>query len=239
MKWPRNQKHKLCSAPKIIYRLTITLWTEQDNIRELVAAAQSMYDIVALTPMTDAALIQCCQLGVSPDIISIDGYTEIGNDALKRLSTVPMNDTFVELLYYPCVGSSSSTARQSSIRLNQSVVRAVRGRHVFVSCGSSETACLRSPRDVLGFCSLMGLSEEQAHAALSRVCADLLFCAARRRRQTLTKQRSSYTTKAVISSDVVLPVAVIKRNIVEHAKRSIMSTNIKRPVKRQKNTNKA
>ncbi|KAF2363865.1 RNase P subunit p30 [Trinorchestia longiramus] len=226
------ERRKIKKAPKLLTRLTISSPDTRDDLEELLAAARAHYDIVAVAPGNDAALVQCCRASSSPDLISFDGRAELGALALHHLPTALQKGAYVELQYDPCVGSSSARARQACLRLHQSVSSAVNGRQVVVGSGAADAGRLRSPADIVHLCSLMGLSDAAAHAALTHTCADLLHACARRRRELIPQPTSDHA--AVTAALVPYPVKKKKRKVFDHDLASIFLTNFSSSVKKSK-----
>lgn len=167
---------------------TFTQLTRINLAAEDTAAAQAAllnakilhtYDIIAVQPRTEQIFnIACTTFEV--DIISLD----LSHRLPFKFKPGPIKaaldrDVYFEICYSPSLRQSG--ARRQFIANCQSLLRETRGRGVILSSCCRSSFEMRGPNDVINVGTFLGMTEQQARAAVSANAAAVVQHAVKRR----------------------------------------------------------
>lgn len=145
-------------------RLTLTLSDLSQNQR-LASLAQS-YDLVALRPTNEKALLNACT-SLECDLISLDLSVRLPyHFKFKMFSAAVSRGVRVEICYGAGVTGSGVDARRNLIGNAMALIRATRGRGVVVSSEAKRALNVRAPWDVINLACVWGLSQERGKEAV-------------------------------------------------------------------------
>lgn len=124
------------------------------------------YDIVALRPTNEKALLNACT-NMECDVISLDLSVRLPyHFKFKMLSAAVSRGVRLEICYGPGVTGSGLDARRNLIGNAMSLIRATRGRGIIVSSEARRALSLRAPWDVINLTCVWGLSQERGKEAI-------------------------------------------------------------------------
>ncbi|GIK07402.1 hypothetical protein Aspvir_003066 [Aspergillus viridinutans] len=150
---------------KLLSRANLTLSDPAQNQR-LASLAQA-YDLVALRPTNEKALLNACT-SLECDLISLDLSVRLPfYFKFKMLSAAIERGVRLEICYGPGVTGSGLEARRNLIGNAMSLIRATRGRGIVVSSEARRALGVRAPWDVINLTCVWGLSQELGKEAIS------------------------------------------------------------------------
>ncbi|CCM05297.1 uncharacterized protein FIBRA_07511 [Fibroporia radiculosa] len=203
----------------LLKRLTIVLDEESEKgfgLTNQNTALFASYDLLALLPTTLGTFSQACLTHTQPSpltthIIALPLTLPRLPFHLKHtlVRTALKNGAVFEIAYAGALGSESdvsggsgegsASARRNWWAAAREVVRVTKGKGILVSGGVVNDADLRAPRDVANLITVLGLAQNIAHDASTKVPQSLILRAQTRR-----------TYRAVLSEPkVVIPGAVV------------------------------
>ena len=165
-------------ALKLLTRLTLNISDTSQNHR--LSTLQSIYDLIALRPLNEKSLQQCCAT-LECDIISIDFAARL--PFIIRFTTVAsaiQRGVRFEIGYSAITGSSE--AKRSLIAGATSLIRATRGRAIILSSEARNALGLRGPHDVMNLAHIWGLEQAKGKGALVEEADKVVRLAALRRK---------------------------------------------------------
>lgn len=149
---------------QLLTRVNLTLSDPAQNQR-LTNLTQT-YDIVAVRPTTEKALLNACT-NLECDVISLDLSVRLPfYFKFKMLSAAISRGVRLEICYGPGVTGSGLDARRNLIGNAMSLIRATRGRGIIVSSEARRALGLRAPWDVINLTCVWGLSQERGKEAI-------------------------------------------------------------------------
>lgn len=151
-------------ALQLLTRLDLTLSDTSQNQR--LNSLTQAYDIVALRPTNEKALLNACT-SLECDVISLDLSVRLPyHFKFKMLSAAVSRGVRLEICYGPGVTGSGLDARRNLIGNAMSLIRATRGRGIIVSSEARRALSLRAPWDVINLTCVWGLSQERGKEAI-------------------------------------------------------------------------
>ncbi|KAH6901567.1 RNase P subunit p30-domain-containing protein [Coprinopsis sp. MPI-PUGE-AT-0042] len=219
---------QLKPRPGIIFlkRLNVVLDEDSEKGFGLINANVPLfnaYDLIALVPTTHATLSAAC-------LTHTPAFPTDGAHYLHTLiRTALKNGAVFEINYVGALGGSSDpvlvessaaengpSAKRNWWAAAREVVRVTKGKGIVVSSGVVNDADLRAPRDIANLITLLGLPQDAAHDASTRIPKSLVIRAETRK-----------TYRAVLSE----PTLVIPDGFVVEAE-PMMNADTSLPVKR-------
>ncbi|GIJ90707.1 hypothetical protein Asppvi_009669 [Aspergillus pseudoviridinutans] len=150
---------------KLLSRVNLTLSDPAQNQR--LASLAQVYDLVALRPTNEKALLNACT-NLECDLISLDLSVRLPfYFKFKMLSAAIERGVRLEICYGPGVTGSGLEARRNLIGNAMSLIRATRGRGIVVSSEARRALGVRAPWDVINLTCVWGLSQELGKEAIS------------------------------------------------------------------------
>ncbi|RLM00758.1 hypothetical protein CFD26_108774 [Aspergillus turcosus] len=150
---------------KLLSRVNLTLSDPAQNQR--LASLAQVYDLVALRPTNEKALLNACT-NLECDLISLDLSVRLPfYFKFKMLSAAIERGVRLEICYGPGVTGSGLEARRNLIGNAMSLIRATRGRGIVVSSEARRALGVRAPWDVINLTCVWGLSQELGKEAVS------------------------------------------------------------------------
>ncbi|GAQ11970.1 probable ribonuclease P protein subunit 3 [Aspergillus lentulus] len=150
---------------KLLSRVNLTLSDPAQNQR--LASLAQVYDLVALRPTNEKALLNACT-NLECDLISLDLSVRLPfYFKFKMLSAAIERGVRLEICYGPGVTGSGLEARRNLIGNAMSLIRATRGRGIVVSSEARRALGVRAPWDVVNLTCVWGLSQELGKEAIS------------------------------------------------------------------------
>ncbi len=142
-----------------------------------------MYDILALRPTNERALLQACQ-SLECDIISLDLSTRFPfYFKHKTCSLALQRGIRFEICYAAGVlASDGGASRRNLISNATQLIRATRGRGIIISSEAKNAMACRGPFDVVNLAVLWGLSQERSAEAIGRESRNVVVQAELKRR---------------------------------------------------------
>lgn len=163
----------------IYHRLTVSIDNQMQAHKLSQSANAKKYTILAIIPRAQSIYQHACST-MDIDLISFDP-DNIGvvrcNRKMHNLA-VSRGISF-EIMYTPAV--RDSTARKNIIQLSHNYHAFGKSKNIIVSSGATNPFHVRGPYDIINLGLILGLSEEQAKAAITVACRHLLIKAAGRR----------------------------------------------------------
>ncbi|RAL13582.1 ribonuclease P subunit p30 family protein [Aspergillus homomorphus CBS 101889] len=148
----------------LLSRLNLTLTDPAQNQR--LASLTQAYDLVALRPTNEKALLNTCT-NLECDIISLDFSVRLPfHFKFKMVSAAISRGVRFEICYGPGVTGSGLEARRNLIGNAMSLIRATRGRGIIVSSEARKALSVRAPWDVINLACVWGLSQERGKEAV-------------------------------------------------------------------------
>lgn len=124
------------------------------------------YDLVALRPTNEKALLNACT-NLECDVISLDLSVRLPyHFKFKMLSAAISRGVRLEICYGPGITGSGLDARRNLIGNATALIRATRGRGIIVSSEAQRALSLRAPWDVINLACIWGLSQERGKEAI-------------------------------------------------------------------------
>lgn len=149
---------------QLLTRLNLTLSDPAQNQR--LNSLTQAYDIVALRPTNEKALLNACT-NLECDVISLDLSVRLPyHFKFKMLSAAISRGIRLEICYGPGVTGSGLDARRNLIGNAMALIRATRGRGIIVSSEARQALNLRAPWDVINLTCVWGLSQERGKEAI-------------------------------------------------------------------------
>ncbi|CAL5867802.1 uncharacterized protein PFLUO_LOCUS2023 [Penicillium psychrofluorescens] len=149
---------------QLLTRLNLTLSDPAQNQR--LASLTGSYDLVALRPTNEKALLNACT-SLECDVISLDLSVRLPfYFKFKMLSAAISRGIRLEICYGPGVTGSGLDARRNLIGNATALIRATRGRGIIVSSEARKALGLRGPWDVINLSCVWGLSQERGKEAI-------------------------------------------------------------------------
>ncbi|GFF38867.1 probable ribonuclease P protein subunit 3 [Aspergillus udagawae] len=150
---------------KLLSRVNLTLSDPAQNQR--LASLAQVYDLVALRPTNEKALLNACT-NLECDLISLDLSVRLPfYFKFKMLSAAIERGVRLEICYGPGVTGSGLEARRNLIGNAMGLIRATRGRGIVVSSEARRALGVRAPWDVINLTCVWGLSQELGKEAIS------------------------------------------------------------------------
>ncbi|GIC92667.1 ribonuclease P subunit p30 family protein [Aspergillus udagawae] len=150
---------------KLLSRVNLTLSDPAQNQR--LASLAQVYDLVALRPTNEKALLNACT-NLECDLISLDLSVRLPfYFKFKMLSAAIERGVRLEICYGPGVTRSGLEARRNLIGNAMGLIRATRGRGIVVSSEARRALGVRAPWDVINLTCVWGLSQELGKEAIS------------------------------------------------------------------------
>ncbi|KAH1496230.1 hypothetical protein LV164_007503 [Aspergillus fumigatus] len=150
---------------KLLSRVNLMLSDPAQNQR--LASLAQVYDLVALRPTNEKALLNACT-NLECDLISLDLSVRLPfYFKFKMLSAAIERGVRLEICYGPGVTGSGLEARRNLIGNAMSLIRATRGRGIVVSSEAKRALGVRAPWDVINLTCVWGLSQELGKEAIS------------------------------------------------------------------------
>ncbi|PYH47679.1 ribonuclease P subunit p30 family protein [Aspergillus saccharolyticus JOP 1030-1] len=148
----------------LLSRLNLTLSDPAQNQR--LASLTQAYDLVALRPTNEKALLNACT-NLECDIISLDFSVRLPfHFKFKMVSAAISRGVRFEICYSPGVTGSGLDARRNLIGNAMGLIRATRGRGIIVSSEARKALSVRAPWDVINLTCIWGLSQERGKEAV-------------------------------------------------------------------------
>ncbi|KAF7302362.1 PHP domain-like protein [Mycena chlorophos] len=208
---------KLKPRPGIVYlkRLTIVLDQDSEKGTGLILANAPVfkpYDLIALMPTSQNTFALAClshtvASALTAHIISIP--LTLRMDYRLRHTIVRgaiKNGAVFEISYVGALGGehdavlkdagaaeSGVSAKRNWWAVGKEIVRITKGKSIMVSGGVVAEADLRAPKDVANLISLLGLPQDVAHAASTKVAKSLVL-----------RAQTRQTYRAVFSEPVLV-----------------------------------
>ena len=166
---------------RILRRCTLVLADPSQNHR--LASLAAAYDILALRPTNERALLQACQ-SLECDIISLDLSTRFPfYFKHKTCSLALQRGIRFEICYAAGVlASDGGASRRNLISNATQLIRATRGRGIVISSEARNALACRGPSDVVNLAVLWGLSQERGVEAIGRESRNVVVQAELKRR---------------------------------------------------------
>ncbi|XP_042862385.1 ribonuclease P protein subunit p30-like [Penaeus japonicus] len=175
------KQHKITKEPLILTRITVTYSDPGSAFLSKYKDALKQYDIIAFTPITEAALKQCVtQTLVDVDIISLSPSEIKGRPAWKLIRLAVERDIYFEICYAPCLANQSS--RQNTIILSHILHQSTRSANVVITSQARHPNQLRHPYDVMNLGRFFSLSEGAAKESIGMLAHNAVYCALARQR---------------------------------------------------------
>ena len=131
----------------------------------LLDANTRAFDVVAVIPTSQAALVAACEHpAVTCIVIDGDGGRLPYTLPPPKLAMACERGAVFELQY--CGALSDAAMRRAFFANGAAVVRAARGRGIVLSSGASAALHVRGPYDVRNLANALGLPAERAHDAV-------------------------------------------------------------------------
>jgi ribonuclease P/MRP protein subunit RPP1 len=131
-----------------------------------LASLTQAYDLVALRPTNEKALLNACT-NLECDVISLDLSVRLPyHFKFKMLSAAISRGVRLEICYGPGITGSGLDARRNLIGNATALIRATRGRGIIVSSEAQRALSLRAPWDVINLTCVWGLSQERGKEAI-------------------------------------------------------------------------
>ncbi|KAF0933933.1 hypothetical protein E2562_020845 [Oryza meyeriana var. granulata] len=135
------------------------------------------YDLVAARPLTQAALDHLCQAQAASDhldILSIDFSHKLPfRLKLPMLKLALQRGLHLEIAYSPLIADADS--RRQVLAQAKLLADWTKGKNLIISSAACTANEIRGPYDVINLCAyLLGLSTQQAKAAISANCRSLI-----------------------------------------------------------------
>lgn len=152
---------------RIIRRCTVVLADPSQNYRLTTVA--SRYDILALRPTNERALLRACQ-SLDCDLISLDLSTRIPyHFKMKMLSGALHRGVKFEICYASGVlATDGAVSRRNLISNATQLIRATRGQGIIISSEAKRALACRGPWDVANLAAVWGLGQEKGIEAVGR-----------------------------------------------------------------------
>ncbi|KAM3312349.1 hypothetical protein ACQJBY_032350 [Aegilops geniculata] len=165
-------------------RITLSLDSAAAAASALAPSAARLlrtYDIVAARPLTQAALDHLCQSATEIDAISIDFSHKLPfRLKLPMIKLALQRGIHFEIAYSPLIDDVNS--RRQVLAEAKLLVDWTKGKNLIISSAAHNANEIRGPYDVINLCAfLLGLSMEQAKAAMSVNCRLLISKATRKK----------------------------------------------------------
>ncbi|KAL9120283.1 MAG: hypothetical protein Q9187_003162 [Circinaria calcarea] len=166
---------------RLLRRCTLVLTDPSQNHR--LSTLASNYDLLALRPTTEKALLQACQ-SIEGDLISLDLSTRFPfHFKQKTLSIAIQRGIKFEICYGSGVlVSDGGMARRNLISNATQLIRATRGRGIVISSEAKKALACRGPEDVVNLAAIWGLGQERGREAVGREAKAVAVQAEMRRR---------------------------------------------------------
>ncbi|KAF4359280.1 hypothetical protein G4B88_024244 [Cannabis sativa] len=137
------------------------------------------YDLVSVRPLNQTIFDQACER-LEVDIIAIDFSEKLPfRLKLPMVKAAIKRGVFFEITYSNLI--TDIQARRQMITSAKLLVDWTRGKNLIISSAASSVFELRGPYDVANLSFLLGLSLEQAKAAVSKNCRALITKALRKK----------------------------------------------------------
>ena len=165
---------------KVLRRCTLVLADTAQNHR--LASLSANYDILALRPTEEKALLLACT-SLECDLISLDMTVRYPfHFKLKTLSAAMQRGLRIEICYAQGISSHDAMARRNLISNATSLIRATRSRGLIMSSEASRALACRGPWDVINLAAVWGLSQERGREAIGREARAVVVQAEMKRR---------------------------------------------------------
>ncbi|KAL4888198.1 RNase P subunit p30-domain-containing protein [Aspergillus ambiguus] len=148
----------------LLTRMNLTISDPAQNQR--LTSLSQVYDLVALRPTTEKALLNACT-SMECDVISLDLSVRLPyHFKFKMLSAAIARGVRFEICYGPGITGSGVDARRNLIGNSMALIRATRGRGIIVSSEARRALAVRAPWDVINLTCVWGLSQERGKEAI-------------------------------------------------------------------------
>lgn len=147
-----------------------------------LAALASHYDILALRPTNERALLQACQ-SLECDLISLDLSSRFPfYFKIKTLSLALQRGIKFEICYAAGVlAADGGASRRNLISNATQLIRATRGRGIIISSEAKKALACRGPWDVINLATLWGLGQEKGVEAIGKEARSVVVQAGMKR----------------------------------------------------------
>lgn len=169
------------SSLRILRRCTVVLADPSQNHR--LAAIASHYDILALRPNNERALLQACQ-SLECDIISLDLSVRFPfHFKMKTLSLALQRGLRFEICYAAGIlVADGGASRRNLISNATQLIRATRGKGIIISSEAQRALACRGPWDIVNLAVIWGLGQEKGVEAMGREARNVTLQADMKRR---------------------------------------------------------
>ncbi|PCH37146.1 PHP domain-like protein [Wolfiporia cocos MD-104 SS10] len=223
----------------MLKRLTIVLDEESEKgfgLTNQNAQLVSLYDLIALLPTTLTTFSLTCLTHTLPSpltahIIALPLTLPRLPFHLKHtlVRTALKNGAVFEIYYAGALGTESdwsgageggTSAKRNWWAAAREVVRVTKGKGILVSGGVMSDADLRTPRDVGNLITMLGLSQDVAHSAATKLPQSLIV-----RAQTRKTYRAVFSEPKVVIPESVTPAAEPPHQASNNASETRQSLN--------------
>ena len=155
------------NLPAVLRRATLPLSDPAASNYRLGSLA-SVYDIVAIRPLTEKAFLNAC-LTLDIPVISLDLSTHFPFHFRPKPCMAAVNrGVRFEISYAQLLGADSR-GRANFISNATGIIRATRGRGILISSEAKTALSLRAPADVVNLLNVWGLASEKGLEGLRSV----------------------------------------------------------------------
>uniref|UniRef100_A0A2P2I6M0 Ribonuclease P protein subunit drpp30-like n=1 Tax=Hirondellea gigas TaxID=1518452 RepID=A0A2P2I6M0_9CRUS len=175
-------KHKLNKPPILLSRITLVYGnTDSPLLKQVAVDAVQKYDLVAVTPTSQAAFKQVCQTLPFVDIISMDPCGSNLNLSKNLLWDAVQRNIYFEIKYNVCIGSGNPKQLQGTFQLGNELSRIIDCGNMIVCSGANSVETLRAPRDVANLMHSVFPSSTSSIRAIAVTCHDAIKFARERK----------------------------------------------------------
>ncbi|CAG7558500.1 unnamed protein product [Fusarium equiseti] len=152
--------------PNVLHRATLPLSDPSNNYR--IPFLTSIYDIIAVRPLTATAFQNAC-LTLDVPIISVDLTQHLDfHFKPKPCMAAVSRGTRFEVCYSQAL-VADTRGRANFISNVKSLIRATRGRGIMLSSEAKDALSLRAPADVVNLLSVWGLGNEKGMQGIGEI----------------------------------------------------------------------
>ncbi|KAL9101997.1 MAG: hypothetical protein Q9163_002797 [Psora crenata] len=164
---PKTLSFDLPPKLKILRRCTLVHSDPSQNYR--LSILSSIYDVVAVRPMTEKALQQACH-SLECDIISPDfGVRYPFYFQIKTVKSALDRGIKFEICYGPGIMNADGGASRRNLISNATqLIRATRGRGIILSSEAKTALACRGPADIINLALTWGLHQDRGAEAVGR-----------------------------------------------------------------------
>ena len=149
---------------KLLTRLTLTISDPSQNHR--LSTIQHSYDLLALRPVNERALVLCCH-SLECDLISLDLSLRLPFVLkFKTVASALQRGIRFEICYSPGLTGGSAENRRNLISGATALIRATRKRGIIISSEARNALGVRAPWDLINLAAVWGLDQEKGRNAV-------------------------------------------------------------------------